>query len=780
MVSLFSLALLTAAINAAVTVPLVPSAPRLDCALDDEAWTGAAVLEGFRQTHPLEDAEPSHKTLVRLVYTTDALHVAIEAFDDPTLIRSTLANRDGIGAEDHVALYLDTFSDRRRAYVLMVNALGVQQDGLLVEGREPDFSIDLDFRSSGCVTKHGYTIEISLPFQSIRYNAGEGRSWGVHVIRQVQRLGEENSWMPLRRDRTSVDGTSGRQLRSRFLSQAGVIDGLDRAAHIPIAEVIPVVGGTRTQGGKTQATLGGTARIGLSPATALDIAVNPDFAEVEADEPQSTANQRFPLFYAEKRPFFLERADLLTTPIRAFHSRTIVDPDGALKLTTTRGRTSAAVLVATDPAPGRYTDAEQAARPAELAGLVGKDALSTVVRVRREVGLDSSVGFLGTSWSFADRRNQTAGFDARLALGARTTWNAQAIVTTSHLPFRDAASGTGTLKTATGFGYSTELSRTSARLSLQVLGEGYTPEYRATLGYLQRSDTNRWSAIARYNGRSSHGPLLSWSAINTTLAQFDWRARMQYGYLYPRLLLAFKRQTYLNLSAYRDYARVFEEEFGPARSASGPGAFLGAPERSTWYHGFTIDTGTSPTRSVTASFVFDASWNNLDFDRGAGRFPRVSPAALVDPKAALDPGRADSRYLGVRTTWQPSTLARLTLAYEASRLTRQDTGLDAYRQRIASGRLLVSLSRFLWIRGRVDYDSLDRHLFHQLVFAWTPKPGRAVYAGYDETGEWMPGKEPRAPLSYARQGRTIFIKATWSRALRLRPARSAATTTSPS
>jgi hypothetical protein len=780
MVSLLSLAFLTAAINAPVTVPLAPSSPRLDCALDDEAWARAALLGGFRQTHPEENAGPSHKTLVRLVYTTDALHVAIEAFDDPGLVRSTLANRDGIGAEDHVTLYLDTFQDRRRAYVLMVNALGVQQDGLLVEGREPDFSVDIDFRSSGCVTKEGYTIEISLPFQSIRYNAGVGRSWGLHVLRQVQRLGEENSWMPLRRDRTSVDGTSGRQLRSRFLSQAGAIDGLDRAAHVPIIDVIPVLGGTRTQDGTTRATLGGTARIGLSPATALDIAVNPDFAEVEADEPQSTANQRFPLFYEEKRPFFLEGKDLLTTPIRAFHSRTIVDPDGALKLTTTRGRTSAAVLVAKDPAPGRYTDAERAARPTELASLAGKDALSAVVRMRREVGLDSSVGFLGTSWNFANRRNQTVGLDARFALGARSTWSAQALVTTSHLPFPDATSGTSALKAATGFGYATELSRTSARLSLQLLGDGYTPEYRAALGYLQRSDTNRWSVIARYNGRSSHGPLLSWSAINTSLAQFDWRARMQYGYVYPRLLLAFKRQTYLNLSAYRDYARVFEEEFGAARTSSTPGAFLGAPERSTWYHGFTVDTGTSPVRSVTASFVFDRSWNNLDFDGGAGQFPRVSPAALLDPRAALDPGLADSRYLGLRATWQPSALARLTVSYEASRLTRQDTGLDAYRQKIASGRLLVSLSRFLWVRGRVDYDSLDRGLFHQVVFAWTPKPGRAVYAGYDETGEWTSRSESRPRLAYARQGRTIFVKASWSRALRLRPAQSASKATSPS
>lgn len=99
---------------------------------------------------------------------------------------------------------------------------------------------------------------------------------------------------------------------------------------------------------------------------------------------------------------------------------------------------------------------------------------------------------------------------------------------------------------------------------------------------------------------------------------------------------------------------------------------------------------------------------------------------------------------------------------------RQDTGLDVYRQHLVTSRALVSFSRFVWIRGRLDYDSLDRRMFHQAVVAWTPKPGRAIYAGYDETGDWSESPIPGGRPGYARRGRTLFVKASWSRVFRLR------------
>ena len=292
-----------------------------------------------------------------------------------------------------------------------------------------------------------------------------------------------------------------------------------------------------------------------------------------------------------------------------------------------------------------------------------------------------------------------------------------------------------------------------------MVGDGYSPSYRADLGYTQRRDTNRWSAVARYNAPSSGGgPLVSWSAVNTLLLQFDSRGRTQYAYMYPRVLLALPRQSFLNLYAYKDYVRVFEEEFGPARTDTQPGAFAGRAERSSHYHGFTVEAGTAPRQSVAVSATYDRSWNNLDYDLGAGRFPRVSPGALLDPDAPLDPGPADSTWFQTTLALQPTEALRVSGSYEHGRLVRDDTGLEVYDQHLASFRAQYAFSRDAWVRGRLDHDSLDGRTFHQLVLGWTPRPGTAIYLGYDETGEWSEATQRH----YARRDRTVFLKLSWA------------------
>jgi hypothetical protein len=569
--------------------------------------------------------------------------------------------------------------------------------------------------------------------------------------------------MPLRRERVNVERNGTRELRARFLAQAGRLEGLDGLAHAPVLEWIPVASGTRAAGRGAELDAGATARLTLGPALALDVAANPDFAEVEADQPQSTANQRFPLFFAEKRPFFLEGADLLRTPIRAFHSRSVIGPDAALKLTGTRGRTSATALLALDAAPGRLSAAER--EDAALAPLADREAYAGVVRVRRDVGAQSALGLLATGWSFADRRNAVAGLDGRVTLGAQTVWTFQLLGSASRLPFADPARGATRVRSGHGLAYSSDWARSARRLSLQMAGEGYTADYRAALGYTQRTDTHRWSLVTRYNSPPRvGGALVSWSLLDTTLVQFDGRGRMQYGYTYPRLLLALRRQSFLNLSAYRDYMRVFEEEFGAARSATRPGAFHGpSAERSSWYHGFTLDAGTAPSQRVSFSAAYDRSWNNLDFDLGAGpRYPRVSPAALADPRAALDPGPADWRSYSGTLTLQPFEALRLAATYENGRLVRDDTGRVVFHQQLVSLRAQHAFTRFTSLRARVDYDSLYRRLFQQLVFAWAPRPGKALHVGYDETGEWAADAGPSARARYARRSRTLFAKLSWA------------------
>jgi hypothetical protein len=143
-----------------VTVPFVESGVTVDGALDERAWQGAAVLDGFVQTRPGDNTAPSRTTVVLLAYDAAALYVGVRAADHPGSVRATLARRDDLLADDHVRVFLDTFHDRRRAYLLAFNPLGVQQDGIWTEGADPDYSFDVVMESKGRVTASGYEIEV--------------------------------------------------------------------------------------------------------------------------------------------------------------------------------------------------------------------------------------------------------------------------------------------------------------------------------------------------------------------------------------------------------------------------------------------------------------------------------------------------------------------------------------------------------------------------------------------------------------------------------------------
>ncbi len=731
-----------------VSVGRFETAPVIDGKLDEPAWREAASLRDFHQTQPGDNTVPSYPTTILLGYDKERLYLGIHAADDPKKVRATVAKRDDITNDDYVAIYLDTFNDRRRAYLLMFNPLGAQQDGLFSEGSEPDFSVDVVMESKGTLTNDGYSIEVAIPFKSLRYEAGKGRLWGVHALRYIRHLDEEDSWAPLRRDKAGLDKAGSKETRARFLAQAGHITGLEEIATQRALEIIPVLtvaetgrrvralprGASLPDPGRfvnqpVNADAGLTGKVTLTAGGAFDFALNPDFAEVEADQPQITANQRFPLFFEERRPFFLEGADIFRTPIRTFHSRTIIDPDVALKLSGKRGRTNFGALLASDNAPGNFSEDERT-DPAQfpaIARFIDHNAYAGVLRVRRDVGDQSSVGLIATSSDFIEKHNHLAGVDGRLSLDRNTFLTFQLLGTNSRRSFYDPEVDRNLYRTGNGFAYFTELNRTGRRLNLQLSGAGYTRDYRADLGFTTRTDTNVWSVYARYNSEPKpQRRLISWSALYTTLVQFDWRGRSQYAYHFPRVALNFRRQTFLQLAVYRDYARLFEEEFGAKRTAARAGAFFGPAERSTFWNGYTI---------------------------AGPKFPRVSPAALAGPNAPLDPGLGNSNDVAASFAWQPSEAFRASIDYTKSRIVRIDTRRTAYDQNLWSLRASYYFTRFTFARARVRVRG-------QFLLGWTPHPGTSLYVGYNDDLNYN-GYGPftdQFERGLRRNQRTFFVK----------------------
>jgi hypothetical protein len=767
-----------------LTLSRLDQTPIIDGRVDEAVWHSAVLLKDFLQTQPGDNITAPHPTEVRIAYDTRFLYIAIHALDQSGQVRATMAKRDDLSGNDYVAVWLDTFNDQRRAYVLLFNPLGVQADGIFTDGQGIDYSFDLVMQSKGTITADGYTIEVAIPFASLRYDAGPGKLWGVHVLRLIRHLDEWDTWMPLRRE--SRDFNTATFIR--FMEQAGHIGGIENVGRERTLELIPTLTlsetGRRVRSVPREQTSGNpglidsgrfvnqpmkiepglTAKLTLSSGATLDAALNPDFAQVEADQLVVTANQRFPIFYDEKRPFFLEGNDIFRTAIKVVHTRTIIDPDIAVKLTGKRGRNSFGLLLASDNAPGDFSDEERndpTIRPG-IERFLNKNASIGVLRLKYDLGSESNLGLTATSYNFIEKHNQVLGVDGRFTLSPKTIISFQLLGTTSRQSFYDSTFDENVYRTGNGFGYYLQLQRNSRNLNLTLTGKGYTPDYRADVGFISQTNTNPWDLIVTYNSKpKKDGRLISWTVTSATRAQFNWQGRMHYAFQSWRTQFNFKKQTYLKTDVYADYQRVFEEEFGAMRSASRQGAFIGSPERSTIYTGFTIEAGTTPSKRYSAHILIDHSWKTFDYDLGAGpRFPRVSPTALLDPDARLDPGVGNTRDINATFIWQPTDALRFALDYINSRLVRNDTMRVAYDQKLYSFKATYQFTRFTFARVRADYDTLRANVSGQFLLGWTPNPGTAFYVGYNDdlnhngfshfTGQFEPGLR--------RNGRTFFIK----------------------
>ena len=769
--------------------------PTIDGKLDDEVWKTAAVLKDFYQIQPGDNLIPENRTEVRLGYDMRFLYIAFHCFDDPTKVRATVAKRDDIWNDDYVGILFDTFNDQRRAYEFDFNPLGVQADGIWTEGQGEDFSLDLVMESKGMVTTDGYTIEVALPFKSLRYVAGKDKLWGMHFWRRTKRLNNSlDMWIPMDRDKGS------------WLAQEGHLTGLEGISTERTLELIPSL--TVSETGKRKVTHfvnepvkldpGLTGKYSLTPTVTLDFAINPDFAQVESDQLVVTANQRFPIFFAEKRPFFLEGIDIFNTQIAAVHTRTIVDPDVAVKLSGKINRNTFGLMLASDNGPGNFSEEDRASAILSLADprnrLIDKNASVGVLRLKRDIGKsDSFIGFLGTYRRFVDQYNELGGFDGRFRIDKQTTFSWQVLGTRSRNQFFFPEEGQTLDRRENGFIYAVDYNQGGRHFGHEFSMVGRTRYYRADVGFTRRNNTNNPNWFIRYNSEPKpKARVIGWRVYTDFSANFDWQGRSQNFNNETQFQLQLRRQTYIGIGTDHGYERVFESEFGAKRQ---PGSncvvnntctFAGEDnERSTPNRDIYFYAESTPNKQIQYNFFVSRAWNTLDFDFGAlPKFPRVSPSALaaaqardsglckVDPlnpnppplpaicRAPQDPGPGAFWHFDGGITYQPTSAINARLSYTKERLVRYDTHRLAFDENIVSLRTTYQFTRFLFARGRVDYDTIASNIKGQFLLGWTPNPGTAFYAGYNDdlnrngfnpfSGQLEPG--------FRRNGRTFFIK----------------------
>lgn len=792
-----------------ITIPKLSAAITIDGKLDEEIWKTAAVFKDFYQTGPGYNTAPSRPTEVYVTYDERNLYVAFKCWDERDKVRASVAKRDNVFGEDNVRLWLDTYDDQRRAYVLGFNPLGIQQDGIYTEGQGADFSVDIVMESKGVIEDWGWSVEVKIPFKSLRYSAGKGKKWGFNVARNIDRFNDEfDQWYPDDRD---VSG---------FLVKFGKITGLDEIKYERTLEVVPSITlrqtSERVSAFEFPATgrfvnhpikqdIGVNLKYTISPNVTLDAAINPDFAEIEADAPVVSANQRFPIFFEEKRPFFLEGKEIFQSPLQPFYSRTIVDPDFAAKLTGKIGKNSFGLLVASDNAPGNYSEEDrtrnaQCLERQELERqqnitiescpndqFIDKNALFGVLRLKRDVGKNNNIGFFGTARVFPKNRNFVGGFDGVYKPSGSLVINFQALGTHSLKNFYDPNTDSTRYRTGNGFGYLINADYTKDRYGWFAEIFGRTKDYRADSGFTRRTNTNQGFFAFRESTKSNPKAKIIRLNFNQFVRYtFDWAGRTQYALGGGNVNAQLQGSLFLYFEAGDQLEHIYEEEFGPRRNLLNPnssGAFFGSGERTAQQPYFSFNINKVVNKQLNFYGFVGSIFNSFDYDFGAGdKFQRVSPAYLAfladkrpecssalppgtDCKSvpALDPGPGKQFDVEGGFEYKPINPLRISLSYTHSQLRRNDTKQLAFETNIFTLRSTYQFSRFTYVRARWDYDTLSSNFKGQMLFGWNPNPGTAFYVGYNDdfnyrgynrfTGIFDPGFE--------RNGRTFFIRASY-------------------
>jgi hypothetical protein len=465
----------------------------IDGMLEEAVWSNAAVLSGFTQYDPSEGAPASQRTEVMVFASADAMYFAIRAFDDePDRIRATLAQRDKIQeTDDYVRLILDTFDDQRRAYVFTVNPFGIQHDGLWVEGKEGRFggfgdpiddNPDFIWESSGRLEEWGYTVEVRVPFKSMRFRREPRQQWGVQVVRNIRRFGFQESWSPITAN------------QSNKLTQAGKLMELQDLDPGLFMEINPELTGKRVglededtgefSHENAEGDLGVNFTYGVTPNLRFDATYNPDFSQVEADAGHIAVNERFALFFPEKRPFFLEGTEIFNLPQQLVYTRTIVDPLGGTKLTGKVGGFDLGYLGAID-------------RPADSGD---PNSFVNLFRARRDLGVASNVGLIYTDRTQSrDAYNRVGGIDTRLVFARRYTFTAMA---------SGSVTGDAPGNSFGGSLMSARLERSGRNLSFEGGLEDSHPDFRAESGFLRRIGDAKVDGQVRHNWWGKPGALI--------------------------------------------------------------------------------------------------------------------------------------------------------------------------------------------------------------------------------------------------------------------------------
>ncbi|MCC7194162.1 MAG: carbohydrate binding family 9 domain-containing protein [Gemmatimonadaceae bacterium] len=738
-----------------VLVPRLTEPAVVDGRLDEPAWSKAARLTGFSQYQPVDGRPAEDSTEVLVWYAPDAIWFGIRAREaHGDVVRATRANRDNIASEDYVQILLDTYNDRRTAFLFGVNPLGMQQDGTrsdqysggaggfsaggggirdinFMDGNT-DLNPDYVFESKGRLVPGGYEVEVRIPFKTLRYRDVAVQTWGLHVLRRVQHSGFQDSWAPALRASSS------------FLGQAGTLGGLHDLQRGLVLDATPTVtaradGGASPDGWRyTNAQeIGADLHWGVRQNMTLNGTVNPDFSQVEADVGQVTLNERFALFYPEKRPFFLDGLELFDTPNQLVYTRRMASPDAGLKLAGKVGGTNIAALVTSD---SRSDSWDGRSNP-----------VFGVVRLRQDLGGSSTVGAILTTREEGAQSSRLAGADARIFHSGLYFVGAQYVQS-----WTDSAG-----RARDGQLFEALWDRTGRAWGFHYSLKGIAPDFRAAAGFVNRTDIVEASVMNRFTFYGDPGALAQQWGVFTNVSRVTRFTRPGAGAIegYESISpsATFRGGWRLNGSVGHNFYPY--EPGAYASYTSGPGGMapFAVPGGESDLFSGSIGVTTPTYRAFTATGSVSAGEAPIFREAARGRSVRFDGTLDVRPTAGLRTSVQVTRLAlyrerdGSRALYQ--SIPRLKVEYQLSR----STFVRVVGQYTASREApLVDRNGFpIRLNGVADAGSESNDFRADWLLSYHPTPGTLFYLGY---GAAMTEPGQLAFQDFRRTSAGLFLK----------------------
>ncbi len=649
-----------------------PTKPEIDGVLEDSAWQSPPLRKAFITYYPIYGETLPYETLVWTAYDRKNLYFAFQCFDpEPGKIQTSLTRRDNMFNDDWVSVSIDAAGTGQTAYVLYVNPGGIQGDALSTTIGSEDISPDFVWQSAAKITPRGYQVEICLPLKSIRFKSGKKVEMGILFRRKITRIGYTGSWPDIKLGHYLLDSQAKavfkdikKQRRLELLPALTYSSNRER--------VDPDTWG----GSENAADLGVDLKYGITSAVTVDVTVNPDFSQVESDAFQVEVNQRYPLFFNEKRYFFMEGADIFTfytfpngfftVPV---HTRRIVDPNWGVKVTGDLGKITFGLLAAGDRHPGLAWEPDP--NPNE-----GKTAFFGIARGKFSLGKNNYIGFLYSSRQFAGQHNRAAGADLVYRLGKYQRFNAS---------FLHSFPGGRSSNLNLVYNYDSKLLLVHA--ALEHIGTGFDMD----TAYIQRKGINNYffrSGIAFYPDPKK----LSWLKmispdlifqqvhdLSTGKDDFSWSAAL-YFYTTREGIFVLRRKFIKEFWQDLEFKLTQWTAYGEIRV-------------NKWL-------------KLTAKLTF----GDMIYYEGDPPFK----------------GKGSSGTFSVNL--QPSPKLNQDFSYVHSHLS--GGGEDIYNVNILYSNTTYQFNKYFFLRAVIQYDSYQERLLTDLLASFTLIPGTVLHIGY--------------------------------------------------